>query len=181
VEQFFITIFGCEFSFSISTKTGNINALAVYSDVILSFLGVKAVDLGFPELSGVMLVDCPLLFCHEIDYLHVISVDVNGLICNHQLLVLVLLVPCHHNVSVIDLQFVPDHEDELLLRGIILLESDYVEPKPLLIIIEKHIKDLVLMIIFNFFDCLCVKKVVQVYLLIGLMVVECTVKWARNY
>ena len=93
----------------------------------------------------------------DVNDLQVVSIQVDSLVTDNQLLELLLFVSHDANVTIINFQLVFNSENELPFVQIIFIEANNEETQLILIVIEKQIEDSFFRVVLKFFDCLCIE------------------------
>ena len=109
-----------------------------------------------------MLVEGGLAFLGDVHDVHIISINVNSLIADNQLLVLVLVVTEYRNIGVTDIKLIFILSQEFELINFALMHLDQEEAQFFIEFICQKVKHFVFLIVDNLFDATDVELVIEI-------------------
>jgi hypothetical protein len=141
-----------DFSLRDSAQAEDLGAILGQLEEVTRIFEEDSARLGLPKLEGLMPEDGRLSLLSDIEDVHVVSVDVDGLVTDDELLEAKRLVTHHLDAAVADVQLVLVLRQEPMLVRILRIHLDQEEAKLLLVLVRQDVEDAVILIVDDFFD-----------------------------
>lgn len=162
MDHFGLAVRCCDVLFLERAARKHADSVSVYHYVVFALFQVEGGDLGLPKLEGLVPEEWPRVFTRDINDINVVSVDIDGLVTDDQLLELFGWVSHHCNVGIGDVQLVLVLQEELVLDRIVLLELDQEHAELLLVLVGEQVEHARLVVVYDLFDIRHLESFLQV-------------------